>query len=314
MKKILAALLVASFGVGLMAQNRVYDYKASIKRLDAQFSAKKGNPNYVAASYKVASDTIQGYIILPDCLACTGGTIEKTIDNQAYSNLAYLVRKGDKLAKANGYPYVLRTPAFAEAAIFGAYINAQKDTTPLTSIKAANKAWMALEYALPTGNVEIPFNKVLKGYGSEAIGLGFLGLTQEGINLGRDAKIQHTGFGTAYQKEGTKTVGTLCGDVPGDKECRFVKTISGTIVGYPAYVGPCGKTPMWDVCYEKPADVAEDGVISGNWTLKYNDKVTVDYNKATDKEGVILKKLKAAAKDIINVNYPAKQSSSGDQQ
>jgi hypothetical protein len=306
MKKILAALLVASFGAGLMAQDLVYDYKASIKRLDAQFSIKKDKKNnkFVASSYKVASDTISGYVVLPICVSCHEQGVEATWSDE-FEGTAYLVRKGDKLSKKAGVPYVLVTPVSSNAAIFGAYVNI-KDATgaPQANIKAANKAWMWLNYSLPEDSVAISTKYVLKNVAEDQITLGYLGLTNVGIQ--EDTLVQHTGFGAA-KITGWYEAAELgwCEDGESSEgSCQYVSSISGTLVGYPTYLGMCGVTPMWDVCYDKTNNniMVTDGVVSGSWTLKYNKSVTKGYN--AEGPAFLFKKLKANYDaDMIDENY-----------
>ncbi len=335
MKKILAALLVASFGAGLMAQNLVYDYKASIKRLDAQFSVKSANKvKFVASSYKVVSDTISGYIALPICVSCNPAGVTSSLDDDfATRGFAYLVRKGDKLSKKAGVPYILVTPvADAGAAIFGAYVNVKDNTgKPQANVKAANKAWMWLDYALPNDAVKISTKYVLKNVAEDidpqtgepiGITLGYLGLTNTGVVEGKTL-VQHTGFGAA-KITGWVQAAELgwCGDNPGaEGSCQYVSSISGTLVGYPKYQGMCGVTPIWDVCYPlnpiESSMVTDYGVISGSWTLKYNAKVTKDYNtalatsQAAAHAYIVENKLKGkyTATYVIDENYNGPSSS-----
>jgi len=312
MKKILAALLVASFGAGLMAQNLVYDYKASIKRLDAQFSVKSANKTkFVASSYKVASDTIKGYVVLPICVSCHEDGVESTL-SEDFVGTAYLVRSGDKLSKKAGVPYVLVTPVDAAAAIFGAYVNIKDNAgTPQANIKAANKAWMWLDYSLPEDATAISTKYVLKNVAEDAITLGFLGLTNTGVEEG--TLVQHTGFGAAKITGWTQAAELgWCVDGEGaEGSCQYVSSISGTLVGYPTYLGMCLVTPMWDVCYSKPdnTDMVNDGVISGSWTFKFNSSVTKGYNSAQDPDAYIFDKLKAKySADMIDENYNGSSS------
>ena len=316
MKKILAALLVASFGAGLMAQNLVYDYKASIKRLDAQFSIKSANKaKFVASSYKVASDTISGYVALPICISCYAQGVRTTMDDN-FGGYAYLVRKGDKISKKAGIPYVLVTPVKANAAIFGAYVNIKDNAgKPQANIKAANKAWMWLDYNLPEDSKSISTKYVLPNVAEDEITIGYLGLTNDSVTA-KGATVYHTGFGAAKITGWTQAAELgWCADQPGDEgSCQYVSSISGTLVGYPHYLGMCGVTPMWDVCYNAGVNtnMVKDGVISGSWTFKYNQSVTKGYNAATTqaaKDAYIFGKLKAKyAADMIDENYAGPSS------
>ena len=344
MKKILAALLVASFGAGLMAQNYVYDYKASIKRIDSAYSIKSDTSGkYVAMSYKVASDTISGYVILPKCDNCNGeaSSLAETFTANNKHAKGYFVRKGDKISKnakltkaAGGravgadVPYVLKAPVDGNAAIFGAYYHLQPadDYTLRSSVKAANKAWMALDYDLPNDAVSISTKNVLKNVGEENINIGFLGLTQTEMD---DTTIYHTGFGAATIKSDPADLG-WCGSTKATS-CEMITSITGTLVGYPAYSGMCNKVPMWDVCFsetrtapvlgpegnpvinddgsiqQQPVSIKDQevhyAVICGTWTLKYNASLTQRYNNASgdaNKEKDITDKL---GSNIIYQNY-----------
>lgn len=317
MKKILAALLVASFGAGLMAQNYVYDYKASIKRVDPVFQIKSDKAGkHIAASYKVASDTLSGYVILPKCDNCAGPatSLADTFATEGSVAKGYIVRKGDKISKAAkltapagdraigaAVPYVLKVPVNGSAAIFGAYYYLQptNDFTLRTSVKAANKAWMALDYDLPADSVSVSTKNVLKNVTEDNIILGFLGLTNSGVTAGK-ATVFHTGFGAATGTYDPADLG-WCADGAATS-CQMVTSITGTLVGYPAYYGMCGKTPMWDVCYDatkvetQGSQEVRKAVICGTWTLKYNKSLTSAYNLASTaeaKEKVITNKLGA---------------------
>lgn len=301
MKKLIAAIVIASMGAAFAdAPTIVYDYKASIKRLDLQLKYVK-KANAVTQNFKVVSDTIQGYVTLPLCDNCLPEAeqgITTTDDPEEFNGYAYLTVKGNKYAK-QFKRFVLKTPAFASAAVFGsdAWV---ADSDPIDA-KKNTKAWMALDYALPAnGEIAPDFDiaPLLKNAVSGADDLqylGFLGLA----HFGNDGVfVQNTGFGTAKVVT-TKTPGSasLCGGyVPGKEyNCTIVNTISGTLVGYPWYKGPCDHLPMWDVCVATDADgvaqytMVNDSVISGTWNLKYNNKLS----DAANKEAAILAALKA---------------------
>lgn len=302
MKKFLAAMLVASFGAGLIAQTLVYDYKASIKRIDAKYSIKKiDKVQWVTESYAVASDTISGYVTLPACVACNADGTLTSMDSAEFAGYAYLVRKGDKFAKKSGLPFVLKTDAYANAAIFGAYIQIVNggDNAPLADIRAANKAWMWLDYLLPqtTAFDVIDSQLVVKKAASIALGYGFLGLDYTGT----EEPVYHTGFGTAKILSWFEAADLGWCEMEEDIEgsCQYVASISGTLVGYPQYQGPCDLTPMWDVCYDGD-QIVNDAVISGTWTLKYNKSLSTAAEAS--KEAAILGKLKAEADDVNDIS------------
>lgn len=315
MKKFIAALLFASIGAGLMAQTLVYDYKASIKRLDAGFKVRtEKKVKFVSEEYKVASDTISGYVTLPICVGCNVDGVESSV-GEDFTGYAYLVRKGDKLSKKAGVPYVLKTPVTANAAIFGAYVDVKDEQkqAPRASIKNATKAWMWLDYQLPSNSTKISTKYVLSNVAAEEITLGYLGLTNTGRYEDPKSYVYNTGFGTAKVTSWYKAADLgWCED--GTEEggsCQYVNTISGTLVGYPTYLGMCGVTPMWDVCYDAVNNTAtiNDGVICGSWTLKYNAAATKGFNAADDGEEYLVKKLGASSMAaVIDGDYESASS------
>lgn len=315
MKKLIAAIVIASMGAAFAdAPTIVYDYKASIKRLDLQVKYVKKS-QLASQSFKVVSDTIQGYVTLPLCDNCLAPELEgisRTDLNDEYIGYAYLTLKGNKLAKVVDR-IVLKTPVYAGAAVFGSeqYTSAYESSDPIDP-KKNTKAWMGLDYVMPAiGAIEPDFDlSAAMGLGpdpDDLVSVGFLGLAHKG-NAG--IYVQNTGFGTAkVVTTKTPSAASLCGGYVSGKEfnCTIVNTISGTLVGYPWYKGACGRTPMWDLCVETNADgsisyidSAEDSVISGTWNLKYNNKlseIAPEYQEAA-----ILDKLKVSILSMYEID------------
>lgn len=301
MKKILFAVLASTFATALMA-DYVYDYKASIKRINPTYKVRTvDKAKAVTTSYSVVSDTLSGYIVVPACVACAEGGVSDSIggftNDKTY---AYIIRKGNKYKKN-----VLKTKPVMSSAIFGAYVNntskktdPQKAEAPLASIKDAKKAWMYLAYASHDAgkNDMLSSEVVLTKVNPTDLYYGFLGFDNKGI-----VTIVATGFGTAkiMSKAEVTDLG-FCGDntTPG-WSCQYINTISGTLIGLAEYEGPCGITPMWNLCYSEDKNTASvnDAVISGTWTLKFNKSLSAV--AADEKEAAILKKLKVTANDIV---------------
>lgn len=320
MKKFLTTVLALTVGATAMAQVLVYDYKASIKRIEPVFAKKAGA---VTESYKTVSDTIMGYVILPECVDCNVDGVDNFL--AAEPGVAYLTRKGDKLsAKANAFDdtfggngervwSVVKTVANVDAALFGAYVNHGQnpvDGTPQKSKKNANKAWMFLSYTLPNAEqANTLYSILVTKYGNtsqnELMNYGFFGV--DNLDAGT---VDNAGFGIA--KVMVKKVAGIPGTdggictpgedpIPGYEEsCSYIASISGTITGAPTYQGPCQVTPMWDVCSWDNVLHPQTTAISGTWTLKYNSKLTKQAVEA-DPEAVILKALKKTADDVIDL-------------
>lgn len=286
MKKILFAVLASTFATALMA-DYVYDYKASIKRINPTYKVRTvDKAKAVTESYSVVSDTLSGYVIVPACIACDEEGVSSSIEGFTNDNAyAYIIRKGDKYVKS-----VLKTKPVMASAIFGAYVNnTTSDNAPRASIKDAKKAWMYLAYASQDSEATLSSDVVLKKVGATDLNYGFLGFDNLGI-----VTITATGFGTAkiMSKAEVTDLG-FCGDTttPG-WSCQYINTISGTLIGLAEYQGPCNVTPMWDLCYseDKNTDSVNDAVVTGTWTLKFNKSLSAV--AADEKEAAILKKLK----------------------
>ena len=313
MKKILFAVLASTFASALMG-DYVYDYKASIKRINPtykNYTATVRGSKYatVSESYSVVSDSIKGYIVTKECVGCdTQNTSLATSSLDQKAVVAYLTRTGDKKDK-----YIWQVDATYSANVFGAFIyptegNPQKDAS------AAKKAWMDLDYSIPAEKnskfvklseyVNVKADRIPSGY--DKAYYGFLGLDNYG-----PIKVVQTGFGTASSAVTPGTEGSLgCLEPqPGKEPCSkiTVKSISGTLVGDATYDGLCGNIPMWDVC--KTTVKAHVAGFSGTWTLKLNTSLTKSYNNATndsDAKLVLIKKLGGSAlSDVTDGTTPA---------
>ena len=142
MKKLIAAIVIASIGAAFADPYYVYDYKASIKRLDisAKYVSKTAD---VTQKYSVKSDTIQGYVTVPVCKNCTG-TLDTSIGIKD-DGYAYLTMKGNS-KNVSGKEYaVLKAPIKASIGVFGGeqYMNGK-----IVDDKKVNKAWMSLDFPL----------------------------------------------------------------------------------------------------------------------------------------------------------------------
>lgn len=315
MKKILFAVLASTFATALMA-DYVYDYKASIKRIDPSYKVRTFTENQskvkgVTESYNVVSDTLSGYIVVPRCIGCDEDGIVTSLNNK--NGKAYIVRKGNKYAKYtaeydenNEYvkdvsEKVLVTPVVMSSGIFGAYVyNAAKDGKPRADIKDAKKAWMSLDYASQNNeSTKIPFTAILKNVGETPQWYGFLGVDNLGV-----VNVYSTGFGTVAQlSQKDKYEFGVCDDnVIDGYSCQYINTISGSLIGYANYMGACDITPMWDLCYsarkENSMMPINEAVITGTWTLKFNKSLT-KITDAAEQQAAILSKLKATEDDIV---------------
>jgi hypothetical protein len=301
MKKLITAAFFAVCSIMMAADVLVYDYKATIKRLDynLRLISKSGK---IAQKFTVKSDTIVGYVVLSKCNSC-GGDIDSTGSYGNWNGTAYLQLKGN-LKNVPASRKLFKTPVFAAAGIFGP----ENYTAGGEPMNTNFKAQMALDFVVPAdAEIQPDFDPatVIKklAAGDELLYNGFFGL----LNFGAEpVLVQNTGFGAAKTfKSTTPGSNSICGGYIQGEEfvCNIVNTISGTLVGYPNYLGPCGNLPMWDLCVVQMDDGSvffnqnNQAVISGSWNLKFNKTMT----EAEDVEAAILKKLNLKAENMYVV-------------
>lgn len=302
MKKILAAILAGAFGLTAVAQTVVYDYKTSFKRVNPIYKVRKvSGVDMVTESYGVTGDVISGYVILPLCDDCATPGMAGTV-NSSLGNLgtAYLTRKGDKYSAKAGLPHVLKTPVFANSAIFGqnAYVlgnPALPGAADPHAVKDLKSAWMMLQFLVPDAKATdvIDSGLIIKEAAGTPVWYGFIGLDNV---LG--GWVNNSGFGSAKVLTVTQAAKLgWCGGIPGStSSCQMVQSISGSTLAQFTYDGLCGLVPMWDVCIPDATGVVNFAPIAGTWTLKFNNSLS----KEADQDAAILKKLKVTSAQVID--------------
>ena len=271
MNKLFTALLVTACA-GAMAQTVVYDYSASIKRIQPEVKkVKVAKATTIGERYKVVSDKIVGYVQLPICLECNG-TLTTTADEDVFTGYAWLTRNDStlkKAAKAGDINYFTKVAVKAEAALFGSFVDVTlpQATNRALDPKNAKNVWMSLSYAMPDTTLleTLSLGYLLKGTAYE-VDYGMLGYTHNTATT-----VYETGFGTAATAVTAATI-DICGSTPG-YSCVVVNQVSGTITGWPGYEGPCGAMPMWDIC-DFDGTTVDVAVICGTWSIKLDKKMT----------------------------------------
>lgn len=303
MKKLLTAILIGIvsatvFAAGESAQFNVYDYKASIKRIEYVMTTKKANKvQHLLESYKVVSDTIQGYVVIPACIKCYEGGVAEALDGMEGSQ-GWFIRKGDKLwSKSYNKNHVAHdSNVFIAVGKFGAQIEGEMDT-PIEGSK--NKyAWMKLGYALGVDDNIIDINNFVKNF-SDNLDYAFLGASNMDAGY-----VVNTGFGTIKNSKQDPTYDP-CEGIQEYDACDRVESITGTLCGGPTvdaidekdpeYMGLCNKTPIWDLCSDNQITKA---VICGTWTLKYNAKLTRSYAEKQEEAIYEALKVKVAEEEV----------------
>ena len=313
MKKVLFGMLIAAFGAGAVAQSIVYEYKASIKKLDAKY--KKSSYKYngsslsgILVSYDDVSDTLEGYLQLAACNAC-GGDMDASADVEGNEATIWVKRKGDKYSSKSGvFVYAdgtslkyytadrtwYKVPAEVGIAIYGDCVDVLNDKVLDEKHVSAKKAEMGLDYEImdededdeelgifgkdgQTGEPKIDPTVIDKKFPGATVVDKEVNAPLYGV-LGLDnfgsVYVRHTGFGSVKSFNTADVPGSWCGS-EGEKgvSCKRVDSIDGTLVGYCSMQGMCGLTPIWDMCSDEGVS-GVNGVICGTWSLKYNDKLT----------------------------------------
>lgn len=287
MKKWLALLLLSAFvGSVASAQWVVYDFKASIKRLDDTISTVKYSPNVydqsstvplIFDSYKVYVDSLWGYLLVPICIGCSDDGSDSSLPfGDAF---LYLRRKADKTRAI----WVL--PAEVQAALFAKGVTNRPDEEILgrspTSLKKLNQVWMQLSFEFGDQGLEAPLGK----YGD--LPYGFLGHgSATGVLTG-------TGFG--YAKLLSQTTVNFCSPSQ-DANCFVVSSIkNGRMVSLElVQKGICEDfIPIWDMCSDEEGVMAttELAVAHATWNLKINNTLSTSANNSYYPDDVLINKL-----------------------
>jgi len=298
MKKSLAAVCFLFVFVGSLAnaQYRVYDFKASITRLDLQIVKVKYSENEfdqkgeivyplyngLADTYGTAKDTLSGYLVVPICLDCCEeceGAADTSLSFDEEYTALFLTRKGDKTKSV----WVFGEDEELEvgAALFNKGVAVRPDEDDLepapTSLKKLKSAWMYVDFSFEDCADDAPYGKLgdwpygFLGHGSA---YGYLAMT---------------GFGKAevltYTTQGSDA---WCGpSTPSETDwCFAVSSISGSVVGWVEQKPVCLLPAIWDVC-DIESNVWE-GVLNGTWSVKYNKKRTAAVAGATNIEDLAL--------------------------
>lgn len=298
MKKFIVALLTAVVGTTALAQNYwVYDYKASIKRMDYVLTARSGR---ALQYYKTASDAIVGYVAIPRCVGCEGPLAQSLLaeGGNREASFGYFKRSGDKLKLAQFVtydPYV-----YVDSAMFGAALYHKNQETK--EISGKNKyAWMKLSFYLGDNGIDTTTGKFIKNSG-DALAYRFLGFSNTDAG-----EVVNTGFGTVSTSASDPTF-SICGlPVDAGTNCAYIVAISGTLVGGgyisseaydgvdaanfvyymdPTYSGICNATPIWDLCDGREVNKA---IICGTWTLKFNRALSAKATAAAIKTAILAK-------------------------
>lgn len=245
-KLVLILLMLLSFVAS--AEWLVYDYKATIKRLEPTFKPTKENGcNY---TMRQVTDVISGYLVLKDC------EVGDTICSEVGKGDLYVCRRGDKQYDK----MVWRAGFDIQTSFFGNGFSTCKTYANLndkiSDTKRANRCTVMFDFDFlrPVAHDELaPVKNVDCEYA-----YGFLGW----FNM--DVKFVNTGFGSSEYKIVYPKYNICTYDEGG--VCLRVKSANGMVTAKGDYVGNCGGATI-NSCNQF---VVSTNPVSGTWTLKLN--------------------------------------------
>jgi VCBS repeat-containing protein len=270
----------------------VYDYRASIKRLDTRLDKvkysvgaydQKPNTEAYLDTATATSDSLRGFLLVPICVGCNENGTGTSLEMDSY---LYVTRKDDKTGAVWKFGTAVSAGTFAKgvAGRFNENVEDNLQQGP-TSLKKLDEAWMvfAFDFLSPDGmTISGPF-------GVEYL-YGFLGTGSV------DGNLVQAGFGKV-KADKQSSVG-VCGGSTVDA-CFMITSISGSLTGVSTWTYICGPA-IWDICSltaESATGTLLDpstATVDGSWSVKLNKKVSAAVNSAsTDaaKEAILVNKL-----------------------
>ena len=275
----------------------VYSFKAVFKRIEPVLTTQNANgvnPRHL--SYKVASDTLKGYLVVPDCCSGSGcvacGEVNPFGCDDYGESLSYLfiVRTGEREEK-DALIRVKADDIFGT--VFGqgansAYIGTNKEDVVFQKL---TKASLSMTCEFPEGMFEKRFYKTsMSTNGMRELDYGMLGLTC------LDGYVIFTGYGTATPLVKKTTEISFCSEIENSTKCIRISSINGTLTGMFNY----GNNALCDVCDEfgitDPCQYylgVYKSPVTGTWMLKYNSALSSHGFKSLDElETFIMKNMK----------------------
>ena len=237
-----------------LAEYQIYDYKASVKKIEPVFSLSNGT---LVETEKIVNDSLYGYLVIPCCYPC-GAPF-----GHSYPGYLYIVRKNDKLKR------VWKLPVSAEFPTVGSVFGRKADYLSVWDIYWKNQpAYLkgkltqsSLYFRVTSSANFMEDMKVKKNSFSWRYGLfGF------NYSIGY---LDHSGFGTAkytyIPKEKNEEY-----DYKYDTIKPYIASVSGSIIGQFEYFGVQDETSLFEPCDYLTSNKVTP--ISGTFVLKYNKK------------------------------------------
>ena len=262
----------------------VYSYKANIKRMDTKITKakysfdvydKNADASILIDTYKTASDTLSGYLMIPVCIGCSEVGSDSSIPfGESY---LYVIRRSDK-TKA-----VWKFMPELDAGLFSKDVAPRPENDVLagypTSLKKLNQSWVGLNFFFEDMGLAESYDSYLLPY-------GFLGYTSS------EGAISSVGFGEAKTVTNTVSSGLGLCDPLETTSCSMITAVKdGRIVGKVTHQGVCGAPSIWDVC---SLEQTLTSVLYGSWSIRLNSKISASVNdmeELTDVEEFLINKL-----------------------
>ena len=283
MKKIwLVAVVAVALVSGVMAASAdgiVYDFQAVVKNTEATVfdGSKYGAPRQLYDTAFTANNVFKGYLIVEMCDECGEADNEVNTDDCWRPNLernaTVVVRR---MGDYDGTVYAFWCDhSFLEVDAYNRNTGGGSECDDLAGHKNQGQS------ALKTAQVWIDIDDQLPSF--------FFGPTpdwndQDGRWLvsaaapySLDQHIKAAGFGTVGSAQG----GLDC--IGQESGCYYLKTASGTLVGWFYYSPECGNYPIWGLC---DLDICGTGVtygfVAGVWSVRVNTRLSNSYTDEVD--------------------------------
>ena len=281
----------------------VYNFKAVFKRIEPVLTVQNANgvnPRHL--SYKPVSDTLKGYLVVPDC--CSGNGCVACGESNPFGcddegeSISYLyIIRGQEREEKDALIKVKASEIFGT--VFGqgansAYIGTNKEDAVFQKL---TKASLTMLCEFPEGMFPTRFYKTsMSTNGMRELDYGMLGLTC------LDGYMVFTGYGTATPIVKTTVDISFCTETTSSTKCIRISTINGTLTGMFNY----GNNALCDVCDEfgitDPCQYylgVYKSPVTGTWMLKYSSALSSHgFKNLEDLESYILKNMKK--KEVVD--------------
>jgi hypothetical protein len=282
MKKSIAFAMMFLCASILFAESyAVYNFKASLKRIEPVLTIQRaGGVNSRHLSYRTVTDTITGYLVVPECcdasdnggcVTCGNSSLFGKNELDESNTYLYIFRKGEKIEKNS---LVKIKADYVFASVFGQRYNSAYNGS--NAEDAVFKKLKNSSFAMSCVFPEKLFDAKFYGTGTPTNGMRELDYGMLGYTC-LDGTMFFTGYGSASPiMKKTEDIGVCYSEIKTVK-CIRITSVSGNMTGMfnygnPAICETCDEWAIVDPCsYYEPV---YQSPVSGTWMVKYNSAIS----------------------------------------